>query len=230
MTDTPTTGHNNPPIDDIEATLAPYADYIAEAENWLDGTPVETAGQSAAVEALAKQLKAALKAVRECKEAKAHPLHAAHKAEVARWAPTEKGLASQIVCLNAANTPFKNDEAERKAAITRAAFAEANRIKREAEAAAAQANASDIDAQRKAGELRQSAIDAEMAAKATARDAVRGLRTTWHHEITDDRAALIWVAANKPEALHAAVREFVAKEHRQHDIAGVNSWATREAF
>lgn len=32
--------HNNPP-DPIDEALAPFGDFISEAENWLDGTAVE---------------------------------------------------------------------------------------------------------------------------------------------------------------------------------------------
>ena len=36
--------HNNPP-DPIDEALAPFGDVISEAENWLDGSPVENEAQ-----------------------------------------------------------------------------------------------------------------------------------------------------------------------------------------
>ena len=49
-------GHNNPP-DPIDDALAPYGDWITEAEAWLDGKVVETEGQMKSVDVLLRQIK-----------------------------------------------------------------------------------------------------------------------------------------------------------------------------
>ena len=43
--------------------LAPYGDAISEAENWLDGTKVETEAQMQAVDAILKEIRSASTAV-----------------------------------------------------------------------------------------------------------------------------------------------------------------------
>ena len=68
----PTRLHNNPP-DPIDEALAPFGDFISEAENWLDGAAVENEGQMKAVDDLTKQLKAAKKAVEAAEESEAKP-------------------------------------------------------------------------------------------------------------------------------------------------------------
>lgn len=221
-------GGNNPP-DPVEATLAPFDDALAEAENWLDGEPVSNADQMKAVDALAKQIKTARKAVKDARDAATAPLHEAWKAEVARWKPTEddldritKGLASIV-------NDYKRKLAEEQEAARRAAYQEAERKKAEAEAAARAADAGNIEAQRQAAEAKQAAIDAAKQASQTKVE-VRGLRTVHRHEITDYRAAINWIATNDREALVAFVDEYVRRNCRDKAIDGVRTWEEKEAF
>ncbi|WP_155774110.1 hypothetical protein [Rhodovulum sp. MB263] len=95
-------GGNAPP-DPLDEALAPYGDFITEAEGWLDGTQVTTAAQMKAVDDLAKEIKAAEKAVSTARDAATKPLHAAWQAEIKRWKPTledldriKKGLAALV--------------------------------------------------------------------------------------------------------------------------------------
>jgi len=230
MTDNPRAviGGNNPP-DPVEATLAPFDDALAEAANWLDGEPVTNAEQMKAVDALAKQVKAARKAIKEARDAATGPLHEAWKAEVARWKPAEDDLDRITKGLAAIVSDYKRKLAAEQEAARRAAYEEAERKKREAEAAAMAADAGNIEAQRQAAEAKQAAIDAAKQAAATKVE-VRGLRTEHRHEITNYRDALAWIATNDREAVVAFVDEYVRRHCRDKEIAGVRTWTEKVAF
>jgi len=98
--------HNNPP-DPIDEALAPYGDVIEEAENWLDGSPVETEDQMKAVDALIKQMRSAKSDLAKAKKSATAPLHDAWKAEIARWKPTEDDVERRLKGLAAVVDPFK---------------------------------------------------------------------------------------------------------------------------
>lgn len=221
-------GHNNPPSP-IELTLAPHDGALAEAANWLDGEPVSNSDQLKAVDALAKQVKAARKAIKDARDEAVTPLHDAWKAEVARWKPTEDDLDRIVKGLVAISDGYKRKLAEEQAAARKAAYEEAKRKKREAEAAQAAADAGNLSAQRQAAAAKQEALDAAKKAAATKVE-VRGLRTVHKYEITDHRAALHWIAANDRDAVTAFIEGYVAKHHRGPAILGVNYWTEKESF
>lgn len=221
-------GHNNPPSP-IELTLAPYDDALAEAANWLDGEPVSNSDQLKAVDALAKRVKAARKAVKDARDEAVTPLHDAWKAEVARWKPTEDDLDRIVKGLASISDGYKRKLAEEQAAARRAAYEEAERKKREAEAAQAAADAGNLEAQRQAAAAKQEAIDAAKKAAATKVE-VRGLRTVHKYEITDHRAALHWIAQNDRDAVTAFIEDYVKSNHKRTAIDGVRAWQEKEAF
>ena len=221
-------GHNNPP-DPIDLAIEPFAAVIEEASNWTDGTPVENEAQMKAVDALIKEMKAAAKEVGKDRDAATKPLHDAWKAEIARWKPTLDDLDRITKCLVAAVDPFKRKLADEKAAAQRKAWEEANAARRAAEDAAAKANAADLDAQREIEVARQAAIAAEVAAKAQAKDTVKGMRAVHMHEVEDHRAALHWIAKNDRDAITAFVEADAAKHHRDKAIEGVRSWTEKKA-
>ena len=99
-------GHNNPP-DPIDEALAPYGDAIEEAQNWLDGEPIQNEDQLKATDALLKTIKGALKDLNAARDESTKPLHEAWKAEVARWKPTQDDLDRIIKGLVACQDPFK---------------------------------------------------------------------------------------------------------------------------
>ncbi|MFE3839635.1 hypothetical protein, partial [Pseudogemmobacter sonorensis] len=188
-------GHNNPP-DPIEDALAGFDAAIQEAQNWLDGSKVENLDQMNAVDALAKQIRAARSAVDKARDDATKPLHDAWKAEVARWKPTQddldriqKGLAKIVSDFKAA------EKAKREAAE-----AEAKRISdekaRAAREAALHVDEGDIESVRAADAAKR---EAEIAAAQTRKvaaqaKAVKGLRTVtkWSYETdpaTDPRGA-----------------------------------------
>jgi hypothetical protein len=89
-------GDNNPP-DPIDEALAPYADAIAEAENYLDGEPVQTEAQMQAVDALIKDIRSAKSDLAKAKKSATAPLHDIWKNEIARWKPTEDDVERRLI-------------------------------------------------------------------------------------------------------------------------------------
>lgn len=222
-------GHNNPP-DPIDAATAPFADAIAEAENWLDGAPVENEGQMKSVDALTREIKAALKAAKAGEESEAKPVYDQWKAIKARWKPTIDDLTRIRDGLVAAVAGYKKKLAEEKRAAERAAWEAAEKARLEAEAKAAAASKADIEAQREAAAAKQAAIDAEKAAKTAKTERPKGLRTVQRYEIEDHRKALHWIAKNDRDAITAFIDEYVRRNHKTKAIDGVRQWSEEEAF
>lgn len=222
-------GHNNPP-DPIDEALAPYGDAISDAENWLDGTPVETEDQMKAVDAIIKDIRAAKSGLAKAKKSSTAPLHDAWKAEIARWKPTEDDIDRRLKGLAAVVDPFKRKLAAEKEAAKRAAYDEARRKEREAEEATRKAEAADYESSTEAARLQAEAVEAKKAASAANKDTVKGLRTVTRYEIEDHKAALHWIAANDRDAMTAFIEEYVRRNHKAAPIDGVRVWQDKEAY
>lgn len=222
--------HNNPP-DPIDEALAPFGEFISEAEGWLDGKAVETEPQMKAVDGLTKQIKAAKKAVEAAEESAAKPFYDQWKAEKARFKPTLDDLDRIVKGLVAAVDGFKRKLAAEKAEAERIARAEAARKMREAEEAARSAAENDIEAQRAAAAAREEAAEAQRMAQAASKDTVKGLRTVTRYEVTDHRALLNWIARNDRDAITAFIDAWAAKNHKDNQNAdGLRVWQEKEAF
>lgn len=227
---TPEAGHNMPP-DPIDEALAPYGDAIQEAENWLDGEPVQSEDQMRAVDELTKEVKAALKAVKSGEESEAKPVYDEWKAIKARWKPTIDDLERLKKGLVALVGDFKAKLAREKAEAERKAREEAERKRREAEEAARAADAADIEEQRRAAEAQQAAEIAQAQAAKAAKERVTGMRKVVRYEITDHRALLHWIAANRRDDLTAFIEEWARRNHRDvRNADGLHVFETKEAF
>lgn len=229
MTNPAPIGHNSPP-DPIDEALAPYGDAISEAENWLDGTPVENEDQMKAVDAVIKDIRAAKSDLAKAKKSATAPLHDIWKAEIARWKPTEDDIERRLKGLAAVVDPFKRKLAAEKEAAKKAAYEEARRKERQAEEAARKADVSDYEAATEAARLQAEAIEAKKAASAANKDTVKGLRTVTRYTIEDHRAALHWIAANDRDAVTAFIEEYVRRNHKAAEIGGVKVWQEKEAY
>jgi hypothetical protein len=222
--------HNNPP-DPIDEALAPFGDFISEAENWLDGTSVENEGQMKAVDDLTKQLKAAKKAVEAAEESEAKPFYDQWKAAKARFKPTLDDLDRMVKGLVAAVDVFKRKLAAEKEAARKEAERQAWEATRAAQEAARQADATNIAAQREAAAAIAAAEEAQRLAAAAAKDTVKGMRTVTRYEITDHRVLLNWIAKNDRDAVTAFIEDWARRNHKQHDAAdGLRVWTEKEAF
>lgn len=229
MESTAIKGHNQPP-DPIDEALAPYGDFLTEAESWLDGAAVETEGQMKAVDALLRQVKAAEKSVKDAEESEARPLYDQWKAAKARYAPTLEDLGRIKKGLVAIVDAFKRKLAAEKAEAERKARAEAEAKMRAAEEAARQADAADIEAQRSAAQAQAEAAEAAKKATDASRDTVKGLRTVTKYEVTDHRALLHWIAANRRDDITAFIDEWARRNHRDVSADGLRVWQEKEAF
>lgn len=221
--------HNNPP-NPIDEALAPFGDFITEAEGWLDGMPVENEPQMKAVDGLTKQIKAAKKAVEAAEESAAKPFYDQWKAEKARFKPTLDDLDRIVKGLVAAVDGFKRKLAAEKAEEERKARESAAAAMRAAQEAAALADASDIEAQRAAAAAQAEAEEAQRRAAAASKDTVKGLRTVTRYKITDHKALLNWIARNDRDAVTAFIEEWARKNHRDVKADGLNVWTEKEAF
>ncbi|PWE26736.1 hypothetical protein C4N9_20755 [Pararhodobacter marinus] len=221
-------GGNNPP-DPIDEINAAHEAIREEAENWLDGSPVESEDQMKAVDELRKGAREWRMALEAGEKSAAAPLHDAWKAEKARWAPTiedakriEKGLVALV-------DSFKRALAAQKAEAERKAREEAEAKMRAAQEAARAADAANIEAQREADRLQAEAEAAQKAAARASKDTVKGLRTVTLYEIEDHRAALHWIAQNDRAAMTAFIEEYVRTHHKDRAIAGVKVWKGKVA-
>ena len=222
-------GSNAPP-DPLDEICAAYEGPRSEAENWLDGTPVENEAQMNAVDILRKTAREWRLALEAAQKSATAPLYDAYKAEGARWKPTiedaqriEKGLVALV-------DGFKRKLAAEKAEAARKAEAEAWEKGRAAREAAVAANAADLEAQRAAAEAMREAEEAQKRAAAASKDTVKGLRTVTRYEITDHRDALHWIARTDRDAITAFVEDYVRRNHKAAQIAGVRVWTEKEAF
>lgn len=211
-------GGNNPP-DPIDEALAPFGDVISEAENWLDGSTVETEAQMKAADELIKGVKAARKAVDAARDAVTKPLHEAWKGEVARWKPTQDDLDRIVAGLVAAVDGFKRKLAAAKAEAERLAREEAAAKLAAAQEAHRLADATDIEAQRAAAEAEREAEAARILAAQASKDTVKGLRTYDVTEVLDHKALINWIAVNRKDDLRAWMGEY-ARAHKL-NIPGV---------
>lgn len=226
---TPAIGHNNAP-DPIDEALAPFGDAISEAENWLDGTPVEDEPAMNAVDLIIKDVRKAKTELAKAKKSATAPLYDAWKAEGERWKPTEEDLERRLKGLVAIVDPFKRKLADEKEAAKRAAYAEARRKDEEARKAQEQANAGNYEKQAEADRLQHEAIEAKKAAAVANKDTTKGLRTVTRYEIENHRAALNDILANDKPALTAFIEEYTRLNHKARAIAGVRVWTEKEAF
>ena len=224
-------GHNLPP-DPLDEALAPYGDFIEEASNWLDGSPVETEAQMKAVDALLKQIKAAHKSVETAQKSEAAPLHDAWKAALARYKPTLEDLDRIKKGLIGAVDAFKRKLAQERAEAEAKARAEAEAKARAAAEAARLASAADLEAQRAAAEAQREAEAAQVtAAKASkATKETKGLRTVTKYEVTDHRALLHWIAQNDRDAITAFIDEYARVNHRNLNADGLRVWTEKVAW
>lgn len=230
MTELAPKDHNNPP-DPIDEALAPYGDAIAEAENWLDGSPVETEAQMTAVDALIKDLRSAKSDLAKAEKSATAPLHDAWKAEIARWKPTKEDIDRRLKGLAAAVDPFKRKLAAEKEEAKRKAYEEARAKERAAEEARAKANAANYEESMEADRLAHEAMEAKKSASAANKDTVKGLRTVTKYQIEDHRALLHWIAKNDRDAITTFIEEWAWRNHKRDPRAdGLKVWTEKEAY
>jgi hypothetical protein len=231
----PPLGHNNPPSPFVRASdvLAPFSAYLEEAENWLDGVPVESEDQLQAADALLLNVKAAEKALLLVREAATKPLHDAWKAEVGHWKAAVDELERLKKGLARISSDFKVRLADLREAEVRRIRADAEKRMRAAKELAQQVDPADMYSVRVADAARRDAEDTLRAARTVDKTRPKGIRTVrkWAF-IADDgrRSALHWIARNDRDALTEFIDSYVARNFRNKEIDGVRVWGEREAY
>lgn len=211
-----TIGHNNPPSP-FELSKAETDELKLEAAHWLDGAAVQSAAEAEAVAKLLDLFRQAEKRIDERRKAEAEP-HEKAKAEIQERYHSligdtkgkGKGLIPLAVeaCKNAL-APWLVAEEARKRAEAEAARKTAEKAAEKARVAFQDAPVTDLAGRMEAERLASEAKQAEALAKdaennkAAARGGARAvtLRTVWQAKVTDRRAFLNWVAANRPDEL-----------------------------
>lgn len=222
-------GHNGGP-DLLDEAIGIDPEALELAEGILTGQPVENDDQMKAVDDITKRLKAIKKAVTGAKESESKPLHDAWKQALARYKPTEDDLDRQIKgCVGMVDV-FKRQKAAEQAERERQANLEAARLRREAEEAARAASVSDLDVQRAADEAKREADEATRRAASVKKETVKGMRTVTRHEVTDYRALLHWIAANRRDDITAFLDEWAQTNHRTVTADGLRVWQEKEAY
>lgn len=232
MSDLAPIGHNNPP-DPIDQIGQQFESARLEAENWLDGTPVENENQMKAVDELRGHMRQFRLALERGQKAATEPLRAVYQSELDRWKPTITDAKRIEECLVAALDAFKRKLAADKEAARVAAQQAAWETTRAAQEAARQADASDINAQRQAAQAMADAEAAQAMAMAAQKDTVKGMRTVTLHEVTDGVALLNWIAANDTAAIQEFVNDWARKNHKARlglKTNGLRVWTEMQAF
>lgn len=238
-------GHNNPPAPTpYEALKAHIDDLEVEANNFLDGDPIETEGQAEAVSRILDDARKARAAADAQRKIEAKPFDDGKAAVQALWTPLtdeKKGRCALIAeTCKKALAPYliKKDEAQRAAAL--AARQEADRQAAAAREAAEKAAASDLAGQTTARVLAENAAVAQKQAdrldkaKPQAAGGARavGLQSRWVATIADPKAVLHHYATERRADLLQWLQEQVEKDCHvgKRNIPGVEYTETRVAI
>lgn len=232
----PGSGHNLTPFDQHSAAIE---DLYLEAKNWLDDKGVQSQSDADGVSKLLDLLRKAAKEADEARKEEKRPHDEAAKAVQSKWKPIiDRAELAQKVCKQALTPYLQKVEAEQ-----RAAEEEARRQAEAAEIAAQkafeQSGLSDLEAREEAERLATAAKEATAEAnragkqKAHAKGGGRaaGLRTSYHAEITDDRAFAAYVWQNHRVELSGFLLELAGRLVRngQRGIPGVTVHEKKEA-
>ena len=205
-------GHNNPP-DPLDTIIAEYEASRLEAENWLDGSLVETEDQMKVVDAVRKDMRKCRLALVAAQKSASQPLYDAYKTELARWKPTIDDIQTQEKGLVAIVDDFKRKLAKEKERAEAAARAEAKRAHEAAERAAREADVANIEQQRAAQVAIEAAKDAKAKAVAASKDTVKGMTTKTFYAIDSHKDLLNWVATNRRDDLTDFIEEWARRNH-----------------
>lgn len=221
-------GDNNPP-DPLDEITAPFDDFRAESENWLDGKPVETEAQMDAVDALRKEMRKWRIALEAGQKDATAPLHDIYKAELERWKPTIADAKRYEAGLVGLVDEFKRKLVAEKEAARKAAWAEAETKRKAAEVLIAKADVSDLSAVREAQAAADEANIARAEAEIAQRDKVKGLRTVTRYRLVDPVLLARHLWTNDREAQDAFHIERATKLGL--DLPGIfEKYTDREAY
>lgn len=231
-------GDNNPPADEpekmAEVELETFddvkkhiEDLYTEAKTWLDGEPIATEGQAAAIGKLRDILRKAKQRGEELRKIDAKPFDDGKAAVQAKYNPLVKdktGLADvAISTCNSALAPWlkKIDDEQRAEALRLRQVAD-NAAKVALEAAQEAAKTADLSKRETAEDLLAAAKDTVKTMKIAekAKPQVAGLsrnigmKSVWHADLTDPVAAIEHYRKAQPAALKEWLKEQAVKDVR----------------
>lgn len=212
---------SNAPTDSAVLFAEHVEDLLLEARNWLDGEPITTEEQAAAVSSLLNRLRRTAKDADEARKAEKKPHDDAAKAVQAKWTPIISKAELATTTAKQALAPWLKAVEDKQRAEAEFARREADRIA----AIAAEAHktaGSDLQAVEDAERLLKAAAAAEKdaaraeKAKAHAKGGERavGLRSVWSPALTDACAALKHYRAERPADLKAWLLEQAERDVR----------------
>lgn len=208
---------NMTPFDEIVLEID---DLYGEAQNWADGTPIESQEQCDALDVLDKALLDADKRREVIRKDEAKPFDDGKAAVQAKHNPVKDKVARARASLNPLRTAWKEREQKRKEAIAAKERQEAEAARIEAERLMRE-SAGDLAAREDAEHMLASAKLAEADAKKATKAATTrlGLRAAWVPTLTDRNAAIKHYWAKAPEAFERLVIDMAQRDVR----AGIRS-------
>ncbi|WP_299327581.1 hypothetical protein [Parasphingopyxis sp.] len=232
MTDNPraTIGGNNPP-EPIDGFKTHIEDLLVEAQNFLDGSGVNSEAEADGVSRIIDELRTAKKDADAQRRAEKKPHDDAGKAVQAKWKPILERADMAVKVAKDAMAPWlKKLEAERLER-ERLAREEAERKAEEARKAHQAAQTDGLAARAEAEAKIKEAEEAEKAAakiereKTHAKGGARaiGLRTHWTATIVNRRDALNHYVRTNPDAFVELIQKLADADARakKHDVPGV---------
>lgn len=217
-------GDNNPPSN-YDLVFGEINDLYDEAKNWADGEPIKNQGAADQVEKLILMIKGATKRAENFRKEEVQPYDEAKAKIQSRYnkliGKTKTVTGKAVLALEAcqqAITPWKVEQQRLREEQALKAKAEAERLQREADEALKSASLEDKE---QAQAIAKQALNASKAFKRASKDNVKGLRTEWDIEITDETAAFraIWKMF-KPdimELVHSLAKTAVRNGKRKID-------------
>ena len=223
MTDTNPRIHiganGGPPLDPFGAIEHEIEDLFAEAKNFADGQPIDSAEMAEAMTTLYDSLYDAGKRADELRVAEKKPLDEKIKAIQDRYNPLIQAGKGKVAlgkqALGELLTTWRTAVAAKAAEEAAAKRAEAERIA-EAAQAAIRASSGNLEAREAAEVLLKDAKQADKWAGRAERKATTGtgLRTVWATTIADPDAALDWAFGHSPDSFIALALSLAEAEVR----------------
>lgn len=211
------TGHNDPP-DEFKIIVTEIDDLYKTAKDFLDGDPIVTQGQADSVEKILILTKDAAKRANELREYEACPHDEAKKAIQAKYASliakTKSTTGKTHLAIKAcqdALLPWKKLLQEKKDEEARVAREEAESKQKEAVTAL---RASSLGDREEAEKLVKEANASKAKAKRIGKDNVKGMRTIWVVNVTDQVALLRYCFQTFTSELNQFVLQIAEREVR----------------
>jgi hypothetical protein len=212
-------GHNKSPLDVIQ-------ELYDEAENWLDGEPLETKKQHDTLIELIRQLRAARTAADEARKEEAKPFDEGKKAIQAKYNPfiqPQKGMVDRAIASAKTvlepylleQTRIKRENDERLAAEAAQAMTEAKALMK--------SSAGDLAAREEAEQRLEDATEAEkIAARSLKKNVAKGATSRWDVELMDRTKAARWMWIRSPAEFDALLVDYAKGEvaHGIREIPG----------